>query len=134
MFVAIVGTRYAGKSTIRDYLVSRGFTSISLDPAADESTTPTGPVFTKNRRPGSDSFLSMNSPATPSASPVRQPQSMHFSSSALLLDYVTERWRLNFVTTDLKTKDHLESFSTRPFFLLLQVDAPIMVRYRRAIR
>lgn len=30
MFIAIVGTRLAGKSTIEDYLVSKGFTSVHL--------------------------------------------------------------------------------------------------------
>lgn len=30
MFIAIVGTRGAGKSTIENYLVSKGFTSVCL--------------------------------------------------------------------------------------------------------
>ena len=30
MFIAIVGTRGAGKSTVEDYLVSKGFTSVHL--------------------------------------------------------------------------------------------------------
>jgi predicted ATPase len=30
MFIAIVGTRGAGKSTVEDYLVSKGFTSVCL--------------------------------------------------------------------------------------------------------
>lgn len=30
MFIAIVGTRGAGKSAVEDYLVSKGFTSVHL--------------------------------------------------------------------------------------------------------
>ena len=38
MFVAIVGTRYSGKSTIENYLVSsKGFTSIRLVPGPEAS-------------------------------------------------------------------------------------------------
>jgi adenylate kinase family enzyme len=30
MFIAIVGTRGSGKSTVQDYLVAKGFTSVRL--------------------------------------------------------------------------------------------------------
>lgn len=48
-----------------------------------------------------------------------------------MLDYATRSWRSNFVTTSLRTKEQLEVFAKRPFFLLLSVDAPLMTRWRR---
>lgn len=30
MFIAIVGSRFSGKSTVEDYLIAKGFTSVKL--------------------------------------------------------------------------------------------------------
>jgi dCMP deaminase len=57
-----------------------------------------------------------------------------FASPRDLLDYVTEHWEDNFVTLDLKTKELVELFVKRPFFLLVSVDAPLYQRYRRSTR
>jgi hypothetical protein len=57
-----------------------------------------------------------------------------FQSPRDLLDYVTEHWEDNFVTTDLKTKELVEYFVKRPFFLLVSVDAPLYQRFRRSTR
>ncbi|KAI0931839.1 hypothetical protein AcV5_004773 [Taiwanofungus camphoratus] len=54
-----------------------------------------------------------------------------FTSSSDLLQHVTRNWRLNFVTVDLNTMSLLEGFVTRPFFLVVSVDAPLLVRYKR---
>jgi len=57
-----------------------------------------------------------------------------FASPRDLLDYVTEHWEDNFVTLDLKTKELVELFVKRPFFLLVSVDAPLYQRYHRSIK
>ncbi|OLL23135.1 Deoxycytidylate deaminase [Neolecta irregularis DAH-3] len=54
-----------------------------------------------------------------------------FSSPAELLHYVTTKWRQNFVTTDLDNKELVEKYSKRPFFLLVTVDGPVLLRYQR---
>ncbi|KAJ7492461.1 cytidine deaminase-like protein [Mycena latifolia] len=54
-----------------------------------------------------------------------------FSSSLSLLDYVTRNWRMDFVTVDLYTRDVVEAFIKRPFFLLLSIDAPLLDRFHR---
>lgn len=51
-----------------------------------------------------------------------------------MLNYVTENWRRNFVTCDLSNRQLLEPFTRRPFFLILQCDAPLMERFRRSQR
>jgi hypothetical protein len=59
-------------------------------------------------------------------------QDISFTSANEMLDYVTRNWRHNFVTTDLVDKTLLEEFVIRPFFLLANVDAPLLERFRRA--
>ena len=54
-----------------------------------------------------------------------------FATPENLLDFVTKRWRSRFVTTDIPTEAVLDVFIRRPFFLLLSVDAPLTVRWRR---
>ncbi|KIP12533.1 hypothetical protein PHLGIDRAFT_97931 [Phlebiopsis gigantea 11061_1 CR5-6] len=99
MFIAIIGTRLAGKSTVQDYLVRfKGFKPVHLtetDSSVDE---------------------------------------MNFPDHAALLEYVTRNWRSDFVTVDLTDPVMLEKFSTRPFFIVVSVDAPILLRYNRSLR
>ncbi|KAI0814802.1 cytidine deaminase-like protein [Irpex lacteus] len=92
MFIAVIGTRLAGKDTVKDYLVKdKGFTYVGTL------------------------------------------QRMLFDNQTQLLDYVTRNWREDFVTTELTTRAALETFRTRPFFMVLSVDAPILTRYRRRV-
>jgi dCMP deaminase len=57
---------------------------------------------------------------------------LNFSSSSLLLDYVTQHWRSNFVTTNLNTRQLVDQFIKRPFFLVISVDAPVFDRFHRS--
>ncbi|GAA5830783.1 hypothetical protein JCM3766R1_003425 [Sporobolomyces carnicolor] len=59
--------------------------------------------------------------------------SLHFDSSSDFLDHVTRSWRRNYVTTDLIHRGKLEEFSKRPFVAVVAIDAPLGVRYRRAV-
>jgi dCMP deaminase len=87
-----------------------------------------------------ESFLAMNSPTTPAVSSLSSTltelpppeQEVTFSSSKEMLDYATRNWRENFVTTDIVQKEVIEEFAIRPFFLLVNVDAPVLVRFKRA--
>lgn len=94
------------------------------------------------------SFLSMGpNPQTPSVTNF-DGKPRCFSSASSLLDYVTRNWRLSFqwcyrqcidlqthrldfVTVDLYTRDVVEAFVKRPFFLLLSIDAPLLARFYR---
>ena len=60
-------------------------------------------------------------------------QEMIFDTHTQLLDYVTRNWKDNFVTTEFTTPMVLEAFRTRPFFMVVSVDAPIMTRYARTL-
>jgi dCMP deaminase len=60
-----------------------------------------------------------------------QPQEHSFTSAEDLLDFVTKRWRSRFVITDIPTEAVLDVFLRRPFFMLLSIDAPLTVRWKR---
>ncbi|RDL37728.1 Cytidine deaminase-like protein [Venustampulla echinocandica] len=54
-----------------------------------------------------------------------------FSTTEELIDFVTKRWRERWVTTDIYTEPILDKLLRRPFFILISVDAPVGVRWRR---
>ncbi|KAG6380901.1 cytidine deaminase-like protein [Boletus reticuloceps] len=143
MFIAIVGTQSAGKSAVEDYLVSKGFTSVRLAREEPDIATPArthGSAVnlsetlerSRSRSPDTSekqSFLNMYSPVL-SAFPHRS-NPMVFASPEELLDHVTRNWRKDFVTVDLTSAPLIALFVKRPFFLLVNVDAPLLQRYRR---
>jgi dCMP deaminase len=54
-----------------------------------------------------------------------------FDSVESLLDFATKRWRERWVTTDIWDAATIERFLQRPFFLLVSVDAPVSLRWKR---
>ncbi|KAF6827072.1 DCMP deaminase [Colletotrichum musicola] len=63
--------------------------------------------------------------------PAQPTSELTFSSVESLLDYVTARWQSRFVTTDVHNEPILDVLATRPFFMLVSVDAPLTVRHAR---
>jgi len=53
------------------------------------------------------------------------------SGADALLEFATHHWREHFVTEDLVTQEVIYAFSKRPFFLLINVEAPISTRFLR---
>ncbi|KAK1247412.1 hypothetical protein MKX07_002321 [Trichoderma sp. CBMAI-0711] len=127
MLVGICGSICSGKKTVAQYLVEHhGFKHLYLQ-------TPAVPVkdqqATDNSSPSSDgsNVASSNALAVSNGS-----TSSHvFATAEELLDFVTRRWRSRFVTTDIPTEKVLDVFIRRPFFLLISIDAPLTVRWRR---
>lgn len=54
-----------------------------------------------------------------------------FQDVDALLDFVTLRWRERWVTTDIWDDKVVDALLRRPFFLLVSVDAPVSVRWKR---
>lgn len=69
----------------------------------------------------------------PSAAPLDEPDALSFDHSSAFLDYATRTWRQNYVCTDLRSSLKLQEFAKRPFVAILAVDAPLGVRYLRAV-
>lgn len=104
----------AGKRTIAHYLVQHhGFTQLYLD-----------------SRPRAAADNAVDGLGSSSSSLGSSPQHA-FSNPDDLLDFVTKRWRERWVTTDIPGEDVLDMYMRRPFFLLISVDAPVTVRWRR---
>ncbi|KAJ3002378.1 hypothetical protein NUW54_g5875 [Trametes sanguinea] len=158
MFIAIIGTRLAGKTTVENFLIMhKGFVPVRLVhhtpskdiagdgeflPAYTDATSPNGVIGTQLEAAYNRyrvSFLSLASPASsslPSPAPIPEPeqgQPLWFHKPGDLLAHVTRNWRTHFVTTDLDTLDVLNEFLTRPFVLVVSVDAPLLTRYQRSL-
>lgn len=54
-----------------------------------------------------------------------------FASVESLLDFVTKQWQQRWVTTDVWNENILENLLRRPSFLLVSVDAPVSLRWKR---
>jgi len=150
MFIAIVGSRFSGKSTVEDYLIAKGFTSVKL-PNKDVEAGP-AELFTPDFREvnnqslqitGDTKYQSMQVLPVQTKNiidahdqlPMAQGshlQNISFDSPAVLLDHVTQHWRSNFVTTDLNSDRLVNHFIRRPFFMLISIDAPVLQRYYRS--
>ncbi|KAG6841759.1 hypothetical protein C0991_007088 [Blastosporella zonata] len=133
MLLAVVGTRYSGKSQVRDYYVSvHGFLDVQIERDFSETDLPllrttVGSLSTpelKNLQPQIDviSLTPRNLDAN----------TLVFPSASELLTYVTKNWQLDFVTTDIRTQNLVKLFVRRPFFMLLSVDAPLTLRFMRS--
>jgi len=123
MFVCIAGPICSGKQTIADFLiVNDNFTRLRLRgdkiPCNDALHTPVSTLPDDGQRNSIESIQ------------INGNDDVWFDSVVEMLEYVTKRWRENFVTVDIWTED-LDIFAKRPFFLLVSVDAPISVRWKR---
>lgn len=106
----------AGKSSIASYLSEEhNFTRIRL---ARTAATPSV------EKSASDAHVPSSE-----ASPVDQQHV--FSDVDALLDFVTLRWKERWVTTDIWDDAVVDALLRRPFFLLISVDAPVSVRWKR---
>ncbi|TKY84826.1 hypothetical protein EX895_005906 [Sporisorium graminicola] len=105
MLIALIGPPGAGKASVAHYLSDQhDFQLLKIDPLSssdDAATTTTAPKITS------------------------------LPSSKLMLDYVTDRWDQRFVTLDLHTVGDLDAFIKRPFFLCVEVGAPLLMRWER---
>ncbi|KAJ5585353.1 Cytidine deaminase [Penicillium hispanicum] len=119
MLIGLCGGICAGKHAIAEYLIQhQGFQLLELA---------SKPVYHLADEPDDDLRLQ--------ASEVKkngEPQSEFvFDSADLLLDFVTKRWQERWVTTDIADGGTLDKFTLRPFFLLVSVDAPVSLRWKR---
>ena len=48
-----------------------------------------------------------------------------------MLDYATRHWQTNHVTLSIQDPAVLSEFLVRPFFTIIRVDAPVLLRWRR---
>lgn len=54
-----------------------------------------------------------------------------FSDIESLLKFITKQWKQLWVTTDIWNEGILESLLRRPSFILVSIDAPVSLRWKR---
>ncbi|KAE8453855.1 hypothetical protein EG329_007631 [Mollisiaceae sp. DMI_Dod_QoI] len=127
MLIGLCGGICAGKRTVANYLVEHhGFTHLylrqeALDPDALKALTVNGYIAQD---------LDTIVEDLPSEGKEKKGQTV-FATAEHLLDFVTKRWRERWVTTDIHTESILDKLLRRPFFILVSVDAPVSVRWKR---
>lgn len=107
MLIALIGPPGAGKASIAHYLCQQhAFRLLRIDPSLPSK----GPV--QGGKSDDDDAITL-------------------PNSKVMLDYVTDRWDAPFVTLDLTSVGDLDAFIKRPFFLCVEVGAPLMMRWER---
>ncbi|KAI9782666.1 MAG: Deoxycytidine monophosphate (dCMP) deaminase [Peltula sp. TS41687] len=129
MFIGICGTLCSGKKTVADILATDyGFKKLRWTPL---------PIQVKEAVAQNDPHLGQIlveaglDEGYPFAEPDGDPSEYTFVSIESLVNFVTKRWKQNWVTTNLYGLHEIELLLRRPFFTLLSVDAPILKRFER---
>ncbi|KEZ45179.1 Deoxycytidylate deaminase [Scedosporium apiospermum] len=124
MLIGICGGICSGKKTVAQYLVDHhGFKHLYLEPPSQDTSQST---------PSSTTTTSSSSDQKQQPLPLTHPsQPYTFPTVESLLDFVTKRWRSRFVTTNIHNESILDLLSRRPFFILVSVDSPLVIRHRR---
>jgi dCMP deaminase len=116
MLIGICGSICAGKHTTAEYLVQQhGFLRLHLP-----SQLQLGGHASEDAKR-----------LLPSVTDEKGTRGLTFPDVDSLLEFVTKRWREHWVLTDIHDEATLELLLRRPFFLLLSIDAPVSLRYKR---
>lgn len=112
----------AGKQSIANYLIkSHGFNqlevAVSGRPQVDEN------IITSDSAPAPVPTLAPR-PSSPTVAHT-------FATVDELIDFVLPRWQESWVTTSILDNVAIEKLMIRPFFLLINVEAPTILRWRR---
>ena len=124
----------AGKRSIADYLVKdQGFSILYLDPVP--SAPPSAQLQHNGTQSGDQGSggrgvrSSLLQGKENNAAVEDEPRA--FATADELLAFVTKRWQRHWVTMDVRDDEFLEKLFRRPWFLLVSVDAPVMMRWQR---
>jgi dCMP deaminase len=118
MLIALVGPRCSGKYEIAKYLIVHHYFR---------------PAFVGHSSSFEQHAEELLQLCNGTSDQIEQPSD--FSSIQALLEHSTAHWRDNIVTLDLKTRAQIEiGFDKRPFFLLIGVDAPVTLRWKREVK
>ncbi|KAF9919275.1 Deoxycytidine monophosphate (dCMP) deaminase [Lobosporangium transversale] len=116
MFIGIVGPSCSGKHEVMDLLTRvYDFKKLYLKSAVSNRALHTGQGSNTAR---------IQDPMS---------QSAEFDTIEAMLSFVTLNWMNHYVTCDVNTVHGISILCKRPFFLLLSVESPMMMRYRRCV-
>ncbi|KAF8464400.1 cytidine deaminase-like protein [Kalaharituber pfeilii] len=131
MLIGLCGGLCAGKHEVANFLVQEhNFQVLTLKTPALELTR-TQASQNDDDDDDDNAFISRDGIVSSTVFDENGRGAICFFSAEDLLDYVTKRWRDRFVTTDIREETVLELLLQRPFFILVSVDAPVSVRWKR---
>ncbi|KAL1999892.1 hypothetical protein VTN02DRAFT_3848 [Thermoascus thermophilus] len=120
MLIGLCGGICAGKHAIAEYLIQhQGFQLLEL----------VNKSYPRVADGPDDDLRLRASEVTRKGS--TQSSGLVFETVDALLNFVTKRWRERWVTTDIWDGATLDRLLQRPFFLLVSVDAPVSLRWKR---
>ncbi|KAI9004049.1 cytidine deaminase-like protein [Gaertneriomyces semiglobifer] len=120
MLIGITGPSCSGKHCVAEYLVSRhNFVELVIQRSANDG-------FKADR--SSSSSLSSSPSSNEYLKPTQGP--IHFQTVDDVLEFVTDTWSRNFVLIITRPAEWFV-LNKRPFALLVAVDAPVGLRFRR---
>lgn len=126
----------AGKAEVANYLVTtHNFTSLGIARPSSyqiEAGVSALQITQNHEEIPEKASQSGTGNLKPSASTIA-PEHI-FPDANALLDFVTKRWREFFVTTDIWDEGVLDVVYKRPLFMLVSVDAPVLVRWGRFVQ
>jgi dCMP deaminase len=140
MFIGICGPICSGKRTIADFLILnhhfvrlrlRSGTGNGSSEAEFDALNTSSPTTTNGDLNDLSDGLGRVRINGIQGATISGKEDEWFDSMGEMVEYVTKRWRQNFVTVDIWTEEDLGIVIKRPFFLLISVDAPISVRWKR---
>ncbi len=103
----------AGKQSVAGYLIERhGFVHLQI------ARTVSLPV-------------PQSTASEHTVSPSHRSHETLFNDIYSMLEFVTERWKERWVTTDIWNETILKSLLRRPSFIFISVDAPVSLRWQR---
>ncbi|KAL4927441.1 deoxycytidine monophosphate deaminase [Aspergillus undulatus] len=116
MLIGLCGGICSGKNAVAEYLIRyQNFRFLELKNGAPPQ------AVNDPRLQASDSTDHANDGNTP----------LQFETVESLLDFATKRWQEHWVTTHIWEASTVDRCLLRPFFLLVSVDAPISLRWKR---
>ncbi|PBP15319.1 deoxycytidylate deaminase, partial [Diplocarpon rosae] len=129
MLIGLCGAICSGKQTIADYLVQHhGFTQLHLQQELAIGRSLGNLDILQNSRSEEESLPAKIDGTGPHS---HNEHTFTFNTADFLLDFVTKSWQSLWVTTDIHSEGILDKLDRRPFFILVSVDAPIYVRWKR---
>lgn len=118
MIIGIVGSIASGKDTVADYLVTKGFKSLSLSAVLRKIMTEAGQeISTKNM--------------TEFGNKLRNEKSHGYLAEEAIKSIVPGE---NVIITSIRQVGEIESLRTQPGFVLVKLDAPIDLRLDRIVK
>ncbi|KAK9481131.1 cytidine deaminase-like protein [Lipomyces japonicus] len=125
MLIGICGTSYSGQDEVAKYLILQGFKRLRV--RRNPQNIETDQILSIDN----DNDKKIKLPPTPV---IIDEEIEEFNSTEQLLEFVTAWWQEKFLITHISDLKSHELLASRPFFLLLSVQASLTVRYDRYLR